>query len=261
MKKLMPILFALIPLCAAAQSEVQGDTLKSRLPRRVQQGVPSLSGESAPGNRTAPLSATKELQGIGTGLPDSTTLHIVPPEYVEPLPWMQFRPRSMHNPFEMDYERYAAFLLSPEVILDAYSSYSTYPTMGSIMEAGTGVTYYSPDGHWELSGGVYAAKYSIPSRMHGAQTDVGVNASAGYRINSRMRIRAFGRYSGYGKSNSLHGYMNPMYPQSAYGMVMELKATDWLELHGGMERVYDPTKMKWTTVPLLYPVINIKKKK
>ena len=43
--------------------------------------------------------------------------------------------------------------------------------MGSIMQAGAGVTYYSPDGHWELSGGVYAAHYSIsqPSSITGAQ--------------------------------------------------------------------------------------------
>ena len=260
MKKLLLIIFALIPLCVIAQNEVQGDTLKSRLPVRVQQDASSSKEDKSP-NRSTPLSETKELQSIDTNLSDSTTLHITPPEYVEPLPWMEFRPHSMHNPFEMDYERYAEFLLSPEVILDAYSNYNTYPTMGSIMEAGAGVVYYSPNERWELSGGVYAAKYTIPSRMHGAQMDLGLNASVGYRINDRMRIRAFGQYSGYGKSNSLNGYMNPMYPQSGYGIVMEVKVTDWLELHGGMERVYDPTKMKWTTVPLLYPVINIKKKK
>ena len=45
------------------------------------------------------------------------------------------------------------FLLSPEVVLTMYGSHNTYPAMGSIMQAGAGVTYYSPDGHWELSGG------------------------------------------------------------------------------------------------------------
>ena len=44
-----------------------------------------------------------------------------------------------------------------------------------------------------------------------------------------MRLHAFGQYSGYGRSNSFHGYMNPMYPQSGYGMVLELKVTDWLD--------------------------------
>ena len=64
-----------------------------------------------------------------------------------------------------------------------------------------------------------------------------------------MRLHAFGQYSGYGRSNSFHGYMNPMYPQSGYGMVLELKVTDWL----------DPTKMKWVTSPVFAPTIRIKK--
>lgn len=260
MKKLLLFIFILIPLYAVAQSEVQGDTLKSRLPMRMQQEATS-PAKDRPQNQTNPLTDTKELQGLQTEQTDSITLHILPPEYVEPLPWMEFRPHSIHNPFEMDYERYADFLLSPEVILNAYSSYNTFPTMGSIMEAGAGLTYYSPNERWELGGGFYAAQYTIPSRMHGAQMDLGLNASLAYRINDRIRVRGFGQYSGFGKSNSLNGYMNPMYPQSGYGIVMEVKVTDWLEIHGGMERVYDPTKMKWTTVPLLYPVINIKKKK
>lgn len=53
--------------------------------------------------------------------------------------------------------------------------------------------------------------------------------------------------------------MNPMYPQSGYGMVLELKVTDWLDLNGGMERRYDPTKMKWVTSPVFAPTIRIKK--
>ena len=75
--------------------------------------------------------------------------------------------------------------------------------MGSIMQAGAGVTYYSPDGHWELSRGVYAAHYSIsqPSSITGAQYakrdaprgtqwDIGYNASVSYRINPYMRLHA-----------------------------------------------------------------------
>ena len=119
---------------------------------------------------------------------------------------------------------------------------------------------------------VYAAHYSIsqPSSITGAQYakrdaprgtqwDIGYNASVSYRINPYMRLHAFGQYSGYGRSNSFHGYMNPMYPQSGYGMVLELKVTDWLDLNGGLERSYDPTKMKWVTSPVFAPTIRIKK--
>ena len=256
MKKLLLLLFIFTPLYAVAQSEVQGDTLKSRLPVRMQQET-----KDRYQNQTHPITDTKELQGFQTEQTDSITLHVLPSKYMKPLPWMEFRPHSIYNPFEMDYERYADFLLSPEVILDTYSTYNTFPTMGSMMEVGAGLTYYSPNKRWELSGGLYAGKYTMPSRMHGAQMDLGLNASLAYRINGRLRVRGFGQYSAYGKSNSLNGYMNPMYPQSGYGIVMELKVTDWLEIHGGVERVYDPTQMKWTTLPLLYPVINIKKKK
>lgn len=102
---------------------------------------------------------------------------------------------------------------------------------------------------------------SMPKGMppRGTQWDIGYNASVSYRINPYMRLHAFGQYSGYGRSNSFHGYMNPMYPQSGYGMVLELKVTDWLDLNGGMERRYNPTKMKWVTSPIFAPTIRIKK--
>ena len=42
-------------------------------------------------------------------------------------------------------------------------------------------------------------------------------------------------------------------------LVLELKVTDWLDLNGGLERSYDPTKMKWVTSPVFAPTIRIKK--
>lgn len=108
---------------------------------------------------------------------------------------------------------------------------------------------------------MYTAKYTIPSRMHGSQFDIGLDASAAYRINNFLRIRFFGQYSGFGKQNSLNGYMNPMYPQSHYGVVMEVKINDYLEIQGGVERAYNASKMKWETVPILAPVIHLNRKK
>ena len=108
---------------------------------------------------------------------------------------------------------------------------------------------------------MYTAKYTIPSRMHGSQFDIVLDASAAYRINNFLRIRFFGQYSGFGKQNSLNGYMNPMYPQSHYGVVMEVKINDYLEIQGGVERAYNASKMKWETVPILAPVIHLNRKK
>lgn len=272
MKKILLFILTLSSLCASAQSELPGDTTKNRLPV-IKEQIPFSPKEN---KHTGTFNEVQPEQRFQMEQQDSINLHLPPLEkYVEPLPWVDMEKiHFQENLFEMDFQRYAAFLFSPEVILEMYGDRTTYPAMGSIMQAGAGITYYSPDGHWELSGGVYAANYSIatPSALSGAryanpdaprgtQWDLGLNASVAYRINDRLRIRAFGQYSGYGKSNSFHGYMNPMYPQSSYGMVMELKVNNWLEIHGGAERIYDPTKMKWTTMPILQPVINLWRKK
>ena len=272
MKKLLLFIFATSSLWVHAQSELTGDTIKDRLPV-IKEQIPSLPKGNILPKRTGAFDESRPEQGFQIKQQDSVTLHITPPEYIEPLPWTDMEKIPFKsNPYDMDYQRYAEFLLSPEVILQAYSDYTTYTAMGSIMQAGAGITYYSPNERWELSGGVYAAHYSMsnpsalsmaqyarPDAPRGTQWDMGINASIAYRINDRLRIRAFGQYSGYGKSNSFHGYMNPSYPQSSYGMVMELKVTNWMDIVGGVERIYDPTKMKWTTMPILHPVIYLRK--
>lgn len=267
MKKLLLLAFTLLSLCAYAQSELSGDTIKNSLSGIKEQTL-SLPKES---KHISIFNESQPEQSFHIEQQDSIKLRLPPLEkYVEPLPWVDMKKIHFHeNPFEMDFQRYVAFLLSPKVILEMYGNHSTYPAMGFIMQAGAGITYYSPDERWELSGGVYAANYSISipfsgvnsGTSRGPQWDLGLNASVAYRINDRLRLRAFGQYSGYGKSNSFHGYMNPMYPQSSYGIVMELKVNDWLEIHGGAERIYDPTKMKWATMPIFQPVINLWKRK
>ena len=72
-------------------------------------------------------------------------------------------------------------------------------------------------------------------------------------------IRAFGEYSVNGERNASQGYLTPIYPQSGYGMMLEIKFNDYIELHGGMERSYNPMKRKWETAPVVYPVIKLKR--
>lgn len=189
---------------------------------------------------------------------DSITLRISVPEFTK-VPWPTPRLGEGGNPQARDYNQYDAFLLTPDSYLNTYSTYNTYPTMGTYVEAGAAYTHRLGD-RWEVTGGMYATKYTMPSFVHGSQLDAGFNGSLVFRINDRMRIRGVGQYSINGQRNATHGYLSPMAPQSYYGAIMELKVTDWLELHGGVERVYDPMKMKWTTVPILYPVINIRRK-
>lgn len=259
MKKLFAFLFlASLSIGIAAQSEQPKDsTLLKRTPTQ-NEGLPQIS--------PPPASATvrREMPESASPSADSITLkNISLPAYTPYLPWMEVMMGKMvsaHNPFAMDYEQYAAFPVSTTGMLSTFSTYNTYPTMGTIIQAGGSYTY-RPNERWELTGGMYTAKYTIPSRMHGSLFDIGLNASAGYRINDFMRIVVFGQYSGFGEQNSLKGYMNPSYPQSYYGAILEVKINNNLEIHGGAERTYNPTKMKWETVPILYPVIRLGKKK
>lgn len=256
MKKLFIFLCLSASLSVAAQNEQPTDsTLLHRLPTEME-GVPQISPPSAIAPRQEmPVATTLDL--------DSTKLNITIPEYIPTLPWMDVRMGKMVNsydPYVMDYERYGVFELTRNSALSTFSTYNTYSTMGTIIQAGANIIY-RPNERWELNGGMYTSKYTLPSRMHGAQFDIGLSVSAAYRINDRLRIRFFGQYSGYGKQNSLNGYMNPMYPQSNYGAILELKVNDYLDIQGGVERVYNPTKMKWETIPIVCPVIHLKRKK
>ena len=259
MKKLFFLLFLLsVFLRIAAQNEQPKDsTLLNRFPTE-NKGLPQI----APPTTSATFSREMpENTSIGT---DSVTLNVpLPPTYIPNLPWMDVKMGKMvssYDPFVMDYELYDAFMLSGKTMLSTFSTYDTYPTMGTMIQAGANFIYH-PNERWELNSGMYTAKYTLPSRMHGSQFDIGLNASAAYRINDHLRIRLFGQYSAFGRQNSFNGYMNPMYPQSSFGAVMEWKINEVVEIHGGVERVYDATKMKWTTVPIFQPVINLRKKK
>lgn len=258
MKKLFIILFLLtVSFRVAAQNEQTKDsTLLNRFPTEMgKEPLFPPPGTAAAPNRDMPVKTSLSM--------DSTDLRIILPTYYPNFPWMDIRMGKMvssYDPFVMDYEHYGAFQLSPNSILSTFSTYNTYPTMGTIIQAGADFIY-RPNERWELTGGMYTAKYTIPSRMHGSQFDIGLDASAAYRINNFLRVRFFGQYSGFGKQNSLNGYMNPMYPQSHYGVVMEVKINDYLEIQGGVERAYNASKMKWETVPILAPVIHLNRKK
>ena len=239
MKKLFIILFLLtVSFRVAAQNEQTKDsTLLNRFPTEM--GKEPLS--PPPGTAAAPNRDMSVKTSLSTDIRMGKMV-------------------SSYDPFVMDYEHYGAFQLSPNSILSTFSTYNTYPTMGTIIQSGADFIY-RPNERWELTGGMYTAKYTIPSRMHGSQFDIGLDASAAYRINNFLRIRFFRQYSGFGKQNSLNGYMNPMYPQSHYGVVMEVKINDYLEIQGGVERAYNASKMKWETVPILAPVIHLNRKK
>ena len=188
---------------------------------------------------------------------DSMTLHISPPEFMD-TPWPTPRLGTSFDPFSRDYNRSDIFGINANSYLSTYSLHNTYPTMGTHIQVGAIYTY-APNERWELSGGLFSAKYTMPSFQHGARNDFGFSGSAAYRINKFLRIRAFGEYSVNGERNASQGYLTPIYPQSGYGMMLEIKFNDYIELHGGMEPSYTPMNRKRETAPVVYPVIKLKR--
>lgn len=189
---------------------------------------------------------------------DSIKLRVMVPEIIKtPYPTPKLGMSSF--PFANDYDHSNNYRLNHNSYLGTYSFQNTYPTMGTHIQ--TGASYIiTPNKRWELSAGLYTTKYTIPSFKHGAKIDLGINASAAYRINDFLKVRAYGQYSVYGQHNSTQGYMTPLLPQSNYGAILELRINDYLEIHGGMERSYNPMKMKWENRPIIYPVINFKRR-
>lgn len=258
MKKVFILCLSLLfSLNVASQNEHLKDSVsKSNIPEPQEQQETEQSSIS-----TTFLQDTPDATLI---IHDKITLDVPTlPTFSPNLPWMDKDMGEMvnnHSPFVMNYQLSNLFVLNNNSMLSTFSNYNTYPTMGTMIDAGANYIF-KPNERWELAGGIYAAKYTMPSLMHGSQLDLGINVSAAYRINDNLRIRVLGQYSAFGRENSFNGYMNPMYPQSYYGAIMELKLNEMVEIHGGMERVYDPTKMKWKTIPVLYPVIHLRKKK
>ena len=243
-----------LAVTAFAQTEVHNDSVKALLhllPENSKQQRISKEGFILPDTHLPHPQASQAMK-------DSITLRITTPEFTK-VPWPTPRLAEGGNPWARDYNQYDAFRLTPNSYINTYSTYNTYPTMGTYIEAGAAYTHQLGD-RWEVTGGMYTTKYTMPSLVHGSRFDAGFNGSLVYRINDRIRIRGVGQYSFNGEQNAANGYLTPVAPQSYYGVIMELKINEWLELHGGMERVLDPVKGKWTTVPVLYPVINIKKK-
>ena len=144
---------------------------------------------------------------------DSMTLHISPPEFID-TPWPTPRLGTSFDPFSRDYNRSDIFGINANSYLSTYSLHNTYPTMGTHIQVGAIYTY-APNERWELSGGLFSAKYTMPSFQHGARNDFGFSGSAAYRINNFLRIRAFGEYSVNGERNASQGYLTPIYPVMA----------------------------------------------
>lgn len=257
MKRILAgLIISMVTLTTFAQTEILNDSIRLspslrldiRRPARMDSKGFVLPDPTLPPKPSLPQLKTENI-----------TLRISVPEYT-PYPWPAPRLGAEGNPFIHDYDLFNNLQVTDNSYISTYSFRNTYPTMGTFIQAGATYTYRLSE-RWELSGGMYTTKYTMPSFEHGSRLDAGFNASAAFRINDHLRIRAFGEYSINGEQNAGQGYLTPIAPQSGYGIVMEWKINNYVEIQGGVERSYNPMKGKWETTPILQPVIHLKRKK
>ncbi len=252
---LISLMLLLFPLLLTAQTEATSDSLRTPLPE-----LPVLPQQ--------PLRMDEAGFLLDVDFPIVAPAHTPMDSMTFTVPTIDYTPYPLPiprlgeggNPFALDYNLEQNFRLNSDRYLSTYSDYNTYPTMGTMIEAGADITQLLGD-RWLFTGGIYTAKYTMPSLIHGARFDAGLRGSLSYRINDWLRVRTYGQYSINGQQNSTQGYLTPIAPQSRYGMVMEFKITERVSVEAGMERIYNPMKMKWENVPVFSPIINLGKKK
>ena len=126
---------------------------------------------------------------------------------------------------------------------------------------------FSPNDRWIFSGGVFVAKYTLPSLriptapMAGSRFDAGIHGKITYRLTDHLYLNVFGQYSLNGQRNSKKGYMVPdLYMQNHFGGTVDYMFNGKFGITGGAIHEFNPVKGRWETNPVFGPVIHLKKK-
>ncbi len=256
MKKVLLILLFSIGsgFILQAQTESPNDSIYRPLPEEFRPENVFSPGQKGFGDFDVSLPALP-----GEMKRDSLTFRLPPLQYTS-YPWVTPPQGMTKDPHAWDYSRSDLFRLNSVSAIQTYTFHETYPTMGTHIQAGASYLY-SPDGNWSFSGGMYAAKYSMPSMMQRVYNDMGLRSSISYKINDRFTVKGFGQYSLNGQSNSHKGLMTPMYPQTHYGGTIQMRLNESWSIEAGMQREFDPIKMKWVNTPIFAPVYHPKKRK
>lgn len=105
-------------------------------------------------------------------------------------------------------------------------------------------------GNLMFTAGVTADRYLL---TRGLKTVYGINASATYNFNENLSLTVFGRF--YNNSPYVSMAAMPYIGSSAYGGYVSYTG-ERFGINLGVERVYDPFLRRWTTVPIVTPMIN-----
>lgn len=240
-----------------AQSELPNDSIK-----RVFRSAAGAGNPLAPEKQS--LKTNDDLPDTADSAPsyEKVDLKIVPPIYVNNQ-WIVPQPGTYFNPFVWDYSRSDSYPIFENTDINTYSLHQTLISMGTLKQIGVNYVY-TPNEHWVLTGGVYAAQYSIPAvhPMDGMMYDAGINGSATYWFNEHVYLSLYGQYSFNNQRNSRKGYMTPgMFPQSMIGGSIGVMFNEHFGVEGGANYEFNPMKRKWEAHPTFGPVIHFKKKK
>ena len=125
----------------------------------------------------------------------------------------------------------------------ASGSQESIPGIGRINRAS--FVYFAPLGeHLDFQAGVNAAAYNI-NRVGSA---FGVSGMLTYHPDDVISFSVFGSYAG----NTPFGLTD-----RRYGGTMGYRVNDRFRLEMGVQRVYDPMKRRWETVPIFIPSYKI----
>ena len=135
---------------------------------------------------------------------------------------------------------------SGELLFDniyAAGSQESIPGIGRVNRAS--FVYFTPLGeHFDFQAGVNAAVYNI----NRAGNAFGVSGMLTYHPNDVLSFSMFGSYA----DKTPFGFTD-----RRYGGTMGYKVNDKFRLEMGVQRVYNPMKRKWETVPIFIPSYKI----
>ena len=253
-------ILAIITVMVCAQTEQPKDSIKGH-----RETVPEIRQVLHINDRNIQTDGTLPDNTRQAAAGDSMTFRIPYPESI-PSGWIVPQLGTYSNPFIWDYDRYYNFNLSPNSNLSTFSNYNTYLSIGTIVKAGAAYSF-SPNDRWIFSGGVFVAKYTLPSLriptapMAGSRFDAGIHGKITYRLTDHLYLNVFGQYSLNGQRNSKKGYMVPdLYMQDHFGGTVDYMFNGKFGITGGAIHEFNPVKGRWETNPVFGPVIHLKKK-
>lgn len=158
-----------------------------------------------------------------------------------------------------DYLNSYSFTVNEKSRIRLYNSSEFLPGLAGIRKAG-GEVEFRINESFLLQGGMYAMKYDY-NFGYRPYYDAVTYMNASYRVNSRLVLGIYGRYSAAEQYNMRHGSImtSPFVPHSGYGVSATTMFNEVIGIQGVIGREFNPWEGKWETIYDVYPVIDFSK--